>query len=499
MYEKMKIEQFHIIKTISHGAYGTVLLGCKKSDEKKKYAIKMLNKKEMRKKNIRPASERDILARSHSPFIVDLFYSFQSFNDIFLVMDFMIGGDMKSLLLYCGHFPMDWMRFYIAEISCAINYLHEKHSIIHRDIKPDNILIDRKGHIKLTDFGLSSSIDQRNNSKNKLIDIIGTPSHLNEKTPNQIFSLLSNLSINDTSLNESREESFINESFTNDRSPTIDRRKKRKRSIKSMNRSISKCQYHYNEASFLTDTINNDQSIDLSIIDDQSISLIHSTSIISKDSIIDDGLIIDDLHINQQKSSTPTKELKRSNSTLVFTPKVINTKNIRNCPLTEAIKTIKKSQKTNEVSAPILGTPEYMSPELLLGSDMDKACDWWSLGVCMYEFIFGITPFYDESVQMIFQNILYADVNLFDNKDEDEENQYPLEDDVKLVLLNLLQKDIGKRADFSFILTASFFNTINFTQIIELTPPFIPQPQDEDDIGYFHFRNEFRKTHLKNQ
>lgn len=99
-------------------------------------------------------TERNVLALSRSPYCVHLFYSLQTPSYVYLVMEYMIGGDLKSLLAVSGFFEESAAKFYIAEITLALQYLHQ-HGIIHRDIKPDNMLLTASGHVKLTDFGLS--------------------------------------------------------------------------------------------------------------------------------------------------------------------------------------------------------------------------------------------------------------------------------------------------------------------------------------------------------
>merc|ERR1719367_787964 len=105
----------------------------------------------MIKKNMQGqvVAERNALALTNSPFCVKLFYCLQSSNNIFLLMEYLIGGDLKSLLNIYGFFDENMAKFYAAEIALALSYLH-KHSIIHRDLKPDNVLLTAKGHIKLT-------------------------------------------------------------------------------------------------------------------------------------------------------------------------------------------------------------------------------------------------------------------------------------------------------------------------------------------------------------
>ncbi|NXX53683.1 GWL kinase, partial [Scopus umbretta] len=187
------IEEFTIVKPISRGAFGKVYLG-RKAD--RLYAVKVMKKADMINKNMvhQVQAERDALALSKSPFIVHLYYSLQSANNIYLVMEYLIGGDVKSLLHIYGYFDEEMAVKYISEAALALDYLH-RHGIIHRDLKPDNMLISNQGHIKLTDFGLSRVTLNR---EINMIDILTTPSMAKPKqdysrTPGQLLSLISSL------------------------------------------------------------------------------------------------------------------------------------------------------------------------------------------------------------------------------------------------------------------------------------------------------------------
>ncbi|KAL6087551.1 hypothetical protein STEG23_028142, partial [Scotinomys teguina] len=187
------IEEFTIVKPISRGAFGKVYLGQKGG---KLYAVKVVKKADMINKNMthQVQAERDALALSKSPFVVHLYYSLQSASNVYLVMEYLIGGDVKSLLHIYGYFDEEMAVKYISEVALALDYLH-RHGIIHRDLKPDNMLISNEGHIKLTDFGLSKVTLNRDIN---MMDILTTPSMAKPKqdysrTPGQVLSLISSL------------------------------------------------------------------------------------------------------------------------------------------------------------------------------------------------------------------------------------------------------------------------------------------------------------------
>ncbi|XP_029458387.1 serine/threonine-protein kinase LATS2 [Rhinatrema bivittatum] len=162
---KMDKSMFVRIKTLGIGAFGEVCLSCKE-DTNALYAMKILRKKDVLNRNqvAHVKAERDILAEADNEWVVKLYYSFQDKDNLYFVMDYIPGGDMMSLLMRMDVFPEHLARFYIAELTMAIESVH-KMGFIHRDIKPDNILIDLDGHIKLTDFGLCTGFRWTHNSK----------------------------------------------------------------------------------------------------------------------------------------------------------------------------------------------------------------------------------------------------------------------------------------------------------------------------------------------
>ncbi|KAI2649237.1 Serine/threonine-protein kinase greatwall [Labeo rohita] len=132
--------------------------------------------------------------------------------------------------------------------------------------------------------------------------------------------------------------------------------------------------------------------------------------------------------------------------------------------------------------APILGTPDYLAPELLLGKPHDFMVDWWALGVCLFEFLTGVPPFNDETPQLVFQNILNRDIPWPDGDEELTQN-------ARNAIEILLTMDTTKRAGLKELKDHPFFEGVDWENLHHQTMPFIPQPDDETDTSYFEARN----------
>ncbi|KAI1375674.1 kinase-like domain-containing protein [Hypoxylon crocopeplum] len=162
-------DDFQILRLIGKGTFGQVYQ-VRKKDTGRIYAMKVLSKKVIvqKKEVAHTVGERNILVRtamSESPFIVGLKFSFQTQNDLFLVTDYMSGGELFWHLQKEGRFDEKRAKFYIAELILAIQHLHNN-DIVYRDLKPENILLDANGHIALCDFGLSKANLTQNDTTN---------------------------------------------------------------------------------------------------------------------------------------------------------------------------------------------------------------------------------------------------------------------------------------------------------------------------------------------
>ncbi|XP_048699323.1 serine/threonine-protein kinase MRCK alpha isoform X7 [Caretta caretta] len=170
-------EDFEILKVIGRGAFGEVAV-VKLKNADKVFAMKILNKWEMLKRAETACfrEERDVLVNGDNQWITTLHYAFQDDNYLYLVMDYYVGGDLLTLLSkFEDRLPEDMARFYLAEMVIAIDSVHQLH-YVHRDIKPDNILMDMNGHIRLADFGSCLKLMEDGTVQSSVA--VGTPDYI---------------------------------------------------------------------------------------------------------------------------------------------------------------------------------------------------------------------------------------------------------------------------------------------------------------------------------
>ncbi|KAK7271191.1 hypothetical protein RJT34_26882 [Clitoria ternatea] len=331
--DRTSIDDFEIIKPISRGAFGRVFLA-KKRTTGDLFAIKVLKKADMIRKNAVESilAERDILITVRNPFVVRFFYSFTCRENLYLVMEYLNGGDLYSLLRNLGCLDEEVARVYIAEVVLALEYLHSMH-VVHRDLKPDNLLIAHDGHIKLTDFGLSK---------------VGL--------------------INST--------------------------------------------------------------------DDLSGPAVNGTPLIGEDE-----------------------------------PRVFTS----------------EDQRERRKKRSAVGTPDYLAPEILLGTGHGYTADWWSVGVILFEMIVGIPPFNSEHPQSIFDNILNRKIPWPAVPEEMSPEAHDLID-------RLLTEDPNQRLGAkgaSEVKQHVFFKDINWDTLARQKAAFVPASESAFDTSYFTSRHSW--------
>ncbi|KAK7291357.1 hypothetical protein RIF29_06431 [Crotalaria pallida] len=328
--DRTTIDDFEIIKPISRGAFGRVFLA-KKRTTGDLFAIKVLKKADMIRKNAVESilAERDILITVRNPFVVRFFYSFTCRENLYLVMEYLNGGDLYSLLRNLGCLDEEIARVYIAEVVLALEYLHSLH-VVHRDLKPDNLLIAHNGHIKLTDFGLSK------------------------------------------------------------------------------------------------------------------VGLINSTDDLSGPAVSGTALLgEDEPHLT---TSEHKRELRKKRSAV--------------------------------------GTPDYLAPEILLGTGHGYTADWWSVGVILFELLVGLPPFNAEHPQSIFDNILNRKIPWPAVPDEMSPEAQDLID-------RLLTEDPDQRLGArgaSEVKQHVFFKDINWDTLARQKAAFVPASESPLDTSYFFSR-----------
>lgn len=155
------LDDFELLAVLGRGGFGKVMQ-VRHNETGNVFAMKILKKSELQRRRQveRTKTERTILAAIQHPFIVRLHYAFQNNQKLYMVMDFVQGGDFFTLMRKYRRLPEDWVRIYVCEVAMALQHLHEM-EIVYRDLKPENILLCGDGHLKLTDFGLSRFFETR--------------------------------------------------------------------------------------------------------------------------------------------------------------------------------------------------------------------------------------------------------------------------------------------------------------------------------------------------
>ncbi|KAF1730312.1 Serine/threonine-protein kinase cek1 [Beauveria bassiana] len=466
------IKDFEIIKPISKGAFGSVYLSKKKSTGEY-FAIKVLKKADMVAKNQvgNVKAERAIMMwQGQSEFVAKLYWTFSSKDYLYLVMEYLNGGDCAALIKVLGGLPEDWVQKYLAEVILGVEHLHER-DIIHRDLKPDNLLIDQKGHLKLTDFGLSR------------MGLVGRQKRaLNSETSEATPDLLKQGPfVRSASMASSRSTSLDLQGQVH--SPTM---------TPQMTPDVgSMPQPSYFSLGQLTEPRRasggrrSDSGGSESLSQLLSNFSLHDSdpglpSLAASKSPVDDyGMIHGSPDMPGSLSSTRASvDSHVKNSSIPQT-------NMMPPPMA-----LFDPQDTNRR---FVGTPDYLAPETINGDKQDETSDWWSVGCILFEFLFGYPPFHASEAEQVFDNILARKIQW-----PDESVLKTVSDEAKDLINKLLcidpQQRLGSNREEKYasggdeIRHHAFFTGLNWDTLLEDEAQFIPQPENPEDTEYFDAR-----------
>lgn len=467
------IKDFEIIKPISKGAFGSVYLSKKKSTGEY-FAIKVLKKADMVAKNqvTNVKAERAIMMwQGESDFVAKLYWTFSSKDYLYLVMEYLNGGDCASLIKVLGGLPEDWVKKYLGEVILGVEHLHNR-GIIHRDLKPDNLLIDQKGHLKLTDFGLSRmglvgrqkrALDSVNSeqtpdllksgpfarstsiasSRSASLDLHGghqSPTGTPQMTPSDVGLSLS-------------QPSYFNLSTTSEPRRTSGR------SDSGGSETLAHMMSSFSLADAPSTQSKHSQSSVKSPRDDTS----------EADSVASPELPI------LQHASTQSSDLHRN------TP-----------PQSSMMPPPLALFDPEDTNRRFVGTPDYLAPETVKGDRQDETSDWWSVGCIMFEFLYGIPPFHASEAEHVFENILARKIMWPD------ESEYGISDEAKDLINKLLcmepQQRLGANREEKYasggeeIRSHPWFEGINWDTLLQDEAQFVPNPENPEDTEYFDSR-----------
>lgn len=464
------IKDFEIIKPISKGAFGSVYLSKKKSTGDY-FAIKVLKKADMIAKNqvTNVRAERAIMmVQGESDFVAKLFWTFASKDYLYLVMEYMNGGDCAALVKALGDLPEDWAKRYVAEVVLGLENLHGR-GIVHRDLKPDNLLIDQKGHLKLTDFGLSRMglLGRQKRVRNQTTD--STPDLLKQgpfphagsnttSTRSASFDFPGTSPSSTPLITPDHSAQLIAPSYFNlNREGTLSRDNSRRASnpknepnpegLASMLGNIS-----------LNDSMVSSSGRKPAHEDD-------SQSEISVGSYDQAGYVFSGGSGSNGSGQHSSNQTMMPPAMALFDPE--------------------------DSSRKFVGTPDYLAPETIRGSGQDEMSDWWSLGCILFEFLYGYPPFNAATHDEVFENILNRRINWPDSE------EFPVSPEARDLMERLMCMDQTTRLGANGaeeVKSHPWFEDINWSTLLEEEPSFIPAPAHPEDTDYFDSRGANLKT-----
>ena len=468
------IKDFEIIKPISKGAFGSVYLSKKKSTGDY-FAIKALKKADMVSKNqvANVKAERAIMMwQGESDFVAKLYWTFPSKDYIFLVMEYLNGGDCASLLRALGTLPEDWAKRYLAEVILGVEHLHSR-EIVHRDLKPDNLLIDQKGHLKLTDFGLSRMglIGRQKRALNAKHDQLQADP-LKQGPFARSTSMASSRSAsfdvntapspsNTPNLTPAAGDNGIPSYFSLTREPSV--------SSKEPTRSNSGHHSESTDSDYIHTALRR-----MSIFDDlaKQASLSEEGSREEREPAEGQALQKADSYPMSHRQSNPAPSGAMLPPPMaLFDPDDSNRR--------------------------FVGTPDYLAPETINGLGQDEMSDWWSIGCILFEFLFGYPPFHAPSPDKVFENILSRNIDWpADDSFVSEEAKDLMKRLMTLKPSERLGANIGEKYanGGEEIRKHPWFADIDWNTLNETEASFVPNPENPEDTEYFDSRGASLET-----
>ena len=461
------IKDFEIIKPISRGAFGSVYLSKKKSTGDY-FAIKVLKKADMVAKNqvTNVKAERAIMMwQEESDFVAKLYWTFSSKDYLYLVMEYLNGGDCASLIKVLGGLSEDWARKYLAEVVLGVEHLHSR-GIVHRDLKPDNLLIDQRGHLKLTDFGLSR------------MGLIGRQKRL-LKSPNESApDLLKHGPFSHAhSMTSSRSASFDLQGNHSPLStpvmiPDLAGSLGQPSYFSLKNEGIWGREHSRRKSGYRSDS-GNSETFHLMFknfsLDDQS----HRGLPIEEETH-SEGAESPDIYALQPSVSNPKSGQHQ-------TP-----------PQTSMPPPPMALFDPEDQNRRFVGTPDYLAPETINGLGQDETSDWWSLGCILFEFLFGYPPFHADSPEKVFENILARRI------DWPEEEDCLISAEAKDLINKLMainpKERLGSNMSEKYVSGGEeirkhpWFNGVVWETLLEDEAQFVPAPENPEDTEYFDTR-----------
>lgn len=464
------IKDYEIIKAISKGAFGAVFLA-KRRLTGDYFAIKCLKKRDMIAKNqvLNVRSERAVMMKqTDSPYVAQLYSSFQTKDYLYLVMEYLNGGDCSTLLKMLGTLGDKWAKRYIAEVIVGVDDLH-KRGIIHRDLKPDNLLIDSKGHLKLTDFGLSR------------MGVVGrhTAPHRKSSSSEHAIEMFRKSILTGTTLPQSPLVA-VGSGDSPELLPSTNHKRTSSVTPFSLSPTLEHLKHKTSSSATLPvypTKLSNSENLGALPQKKRSTSILRSSgtrSGSSSSSVGSPGL-------KPSLQNSPSDSFAIVEDDFQYSPQQ-NDNNINSFALYNP-------EEGAEVKK-FVGTPDYLAPETITGDRQGEYSDWWSIGCILFEFLYGYPPFHADTPDQVFKNILSGAIDWPPLSEEEEKEICPPE--AKDLIKRLLVLDYENRLGYNGaeeIKLHPYFRQIHWDTLYDEEPDsFIPVVDDPESTDYFDAR-----------